>query len=85
MTEQQPLVTWHAVPAGAGRLLADLPHGCFASIEPQAAGVYYVLLGCDGGPQPFVLRDIFADRAVAQAWVEDKARLLARGIDIEPN
>jgi hypothetical protein len=84
MTEHQPLVTWHAVPAGAGRLLADLPHGCFASIELQPAGVYRALLACDGGQRPFVLTDLFADREVAQAWVEDKAQLLALGIDIAP-
>jgi hypothetical protein len=29
-----------------------------------------------------VLTDRFDNRDVAQAWVEDKAQLLARGIDI---
>jgi hypothetical protein len=82
MTEQEPLVTWRAVPAG--RLLADLPNGCFASVEWRESGVYHALIGCDGD-RPFVLSDIFDNRDVAQAWVEDKARLLDRGIDIAPH
>jgi hypothetical protein len=66
---------------GGARLVADLPSGCFASIELQGDGVYYALIGCDG-ERPFVLSDRFDDRAVAQAWVEDKTRLQMRGIDI---
>ena len=81
MTEQQPLVTWRAVSVGGARLVADLPSGCYASIELQGDGIYYALIGCDS-ERPFVLTDRFDDRAVAQAWVEDKARLLMRGIDI---
>jgi hypothetical protein len=79
MTEHQQLVTWRAAPGG--RLLADLPNGCFASIEFRELDVYFTLIGCDG-QQPFLLTDRFDNRDVAQAWVEDKARLLARGIDI---
>jgi hypothetical protein len=79
MTEHQPLVTWRTAPDG--RLLADLSNGCFASIELQEADVFFTLIGCDG-QRPLVLTDCFDDRDVAQAWVEDKARLLARGIDI---
>lgn len=79
MTEHQPLVTWRTAPDG--RLLADLPNGCTASIELRDAAVYYALVGCDD-QRPLVLTDHFDDRHVAQAWVEDKARLLARGIDI---
>jgi hypothetical protein len=80
MTEHQSLVIWRTAPDG--RLLADLPHGCFASIEElQEGNVYFTLIGCDG-QQPLVLTDRFDNRDVAQAWVEDKAHLLARGIDI---
>jgi hypothetical protein len=79
MTEHQPLVIWRT--ASDGRLLADLPNGCFASIELQQADVYFTLIGCDG-QQPLVLTDRFDNRDVAQAWVEDKAHLLARGINI---
>ena len=82
MTEHRPLVTWRSAPDG--RLLADLPNGCFASIELQEVDIYFTLIGCDG-QRPLVLTDRFDDRDVAQLWVEDKARLLARGIDIAPS
>ena len=82
MTEHQPLVKWRTAPDG--RLLADLPNRCFASLELQEAAVYYALVGCDG-QRPLVLTDHFNDRDVAQAWVADEARLLARGIDIAPS
>jgi hypothetical protein len=81
MTERERLVTWREVPTG--RLLADLPDGCFASIELRETGIYHALIGCDGD-RMFVLADNFDTREVAQAWVEDKARLLDRGIDITP-
>jgi hypothetical protein len=84
MTEQQPLVTWRRAPAEPGRLVADLTNECFASIERRHDGTYAALIGCDG-QRPFVLTDLFADRDVAQAWVEDKAQLLVRGIDIAPS
>jgi hypothetical protein len=79
MTDRERLVTWREVPTG--RLLADLPDGCFASIEWRETGIYHALIGCDGD-RMFVLTDSFDTRDVAQAWVEDKARLLDRGIDI---
>ncbi len=79
MTEHQQLVTWRTAPDG--RLLADLANGCFASIELQETDVYFALIGCDG-QRPLVLTDRFDNCDVAQAWVEDKAHLLARGIDI---
>jgi hypothetical protein len=81
MTEREPLVTWREVPTG--RLLADLPDGCFASIEWRETGIFHALIGCDGD-RLFVLTDSFDNRDVAQAWVEDKARLLDRGIEIVP-
>ena len=81
MTEQQPLVTWRAASVGSTRLVAGLPNGCYASIELQGDGIYYALIGCDS-ERPFVLTDRFDDRAVAQAWVEDKVRLMMLGIDI---
>ena len=83
MTEQQPLVTWRRVSTETGRVLGYLPKGCFASIERQEDSIYYALIGCDGQP-PILLSDVFDQREVAEAWVEDKARLLARGINIAP-
>jgi hypothetical protein len=79
MTEHQSVVIWRTAPNG--RLLADLPNGCFASIELREADVYFTLIGCNG-QRPLMLIDRFDSRDVAQAWVEDKAHLLARGIDI---
>jgi hypothetical protein len=84
MTEQQPLVRWRAAPAQSGRIVADLPNGCFASIERRHDGTYSALIGCHG-QRSFVLTDLFADHDVVRAWVEDKARLLMRGIDIAPS
>jgi hypothetical protein len=79
MTEHQAQVTWRI--AADGRLLADLPHGCFASVELREGNGYIALIGCDG-QRPLLLTDRFDNRDVARAWVEDKAHLLARGIDI---
>jgi hypothetical protein len=81
MTEKEPLVRWRSVGAGSGRMVADLPNDCYASIEFWSDGIYYVMIGCDG-QHPILLVDQLAERAVAQAWVEDKAQLLTRGIDI---
>jgi len=51
------------------------------SIDGRDDGSYYMLLGCNS-ESPTLLADVFDDRDVAQAWVEDKARLLVRGIKI---
>ena len=80
-TEQQRLVVWRQAPESAGRLVAYLPKDCFASIDLRDDGSHYVLIGCNA-ENPILISDIFDDRDVAQAWVEDKARLLVRGINI---
>jgi hypothetical protein len=84
MTEHEPLVRWRSAAHGGERLMADLPKGCFASLELWQDGLCYAMIGCDG-QQPILISDIFADRAVAQAWVEDKAQLLASGHAIRPS
>jgi hypothetical protein len=83
MTEHEPLVRWRSAAVGVERLMADLPNGCFASLELWQDGLCYAMIGCDG-QQPLLITDIFADRAVAQAWVEDKAQLLDSGRPIRP-
>jgi hypothetical protein len=83
MTEYERLVRWRSAAVGGERLLADLPNGCFASLEFWQDGLCYAMIGCDG-QQPVLITDIFANRAVAEAWVEDKAQLLASGHPIRP-
>jgi hypothetical protein len=83
MTEHELLVRWRSAVVGGERLMADLPNGCFASLELREDGLCYAMIGCDG-QQPILITDIFANRVVAQAWVEDKAQLLASGRPIRP-
>jgi hypothetical protein len=78
MTEHAPLMRWRSASVAGERLMADLPSGCFASLELWQDGLCYAMIGCNS-QQPLVLTDSFADRVVAQAWVEDKPQLLASG------